>query len=137
MAMVFDDEHEECRPTRIRDRDRKFTSQFCSILECEGIEFRPIPPRSPNMNPHAEVWVQRTKHEVLNHFVIFGENHLRHLISSWLDYYHRFRPHQDLGNAVLTEAAARPESADVVGVDDIVCHEYLGGLLKHYQRKDA
>jgi putative transposase len=88
MSMIFGDEQEKHRPTHIiRDRDKKYTSQFCSILESDGIEFRPIPPRSPNMNPHAEAWVQRTKHEVLNHFIIFGEKHLRHLISSWLEYY--------------------------------------------------
>ena len=74
-------------------RDGKFTVQFCDILESEGIEFRPIPPRSPNMSPHAEAWVQRVKHECLNHFIVFSERHLRHILSHWLDYYHRFRPH--------------------------------------------
>lgn len=113
MSMVFDDEQDEHKPTHvIRDRDSKFTAQFCSILESEGIEFRPIPPRSPNMNPHAEAWVQRTKHEVLNHFVIFGERHLRYLIFSWLDYYHRHRPHQGLGNRLLTGSDRPPESAE-------------------------
>jgi putative transposase len=138
MSMIFGDEHEEHRPTHIiRDRDKKYTSQFCSILESEGIEFRPIPPRSPNMNPHAEAWVQRTKHEVLNHFMIFGEKHLRHLMSSWLEYYHQFRPHQGLGNRLLTDPSPSPESVDVIGLDEIVCHERLGGLLKHYQRTAA
>ena len=85
MSMIFDDEREEYKPTHIvRDRDSKFTTQFCSILEFDGIEFRPIPPRSPNMNPFAEAWVQRTKHEVLNHFMVFGEKHLRHLMDEWV-----------------------------------------------------
>ena len=89
------------------------------------------------MNPHAEAWVQRTKHEVLNHFFIFGEKHLRYLISSWLDYYHRFRPHQGLGNALLTEASPPRESVDMTATEHIICHERLGGLLKHYARKAA
>jgi putative transposase len=47
MSGVFADEPEEFRPTHIiRDRDTKFTAQFCSILESDGIEFRPIPPLS-------------------------------------------------------------------------------------------
>jgi hypothetical protein len=51
MSMAFQDEKPEFRPTHIvRDRDTKFTEEFCSVLEAEGIEFRPIPPRSPNMN---------------------------------------------------------------------------------------
>jgi hypothetical protein len=89
------------------------------------------------MNPHAVAWVQRTKHEVLDHFFIFGEKHLRHLIFSWLDYYHRFRPRQGLGNALLTEASPSPKSVDTIATEDIVCHERLGGLLKHYQCKAA
>lgn len=81
--------------------------------------------------------MQRTKHEVLSHFIIFGEKHLRHLVSSWLDYYHRFRPHQGLGNKLLTEPSLAPESVDVIDLDEIVRQELLGGLLKHYQRAAA
>jgi hypothetical protein len=44
ISMIFDDEQEQYSPTHIiRDRDSKFTAQFCSILESEGIELRPIP----------------------------------------------------------------------------------------------
>lgn len=47
MSQVFVEEPKESRPTHIiRDRDTKFTAQFCSILESDGIEFRPIPPLS-------------------------------------------------------------------------------------------
>ena len=91
MSMMFAEEPAEFRPTHIiRDRDTKFTAQFCSILETDGIEFRPIPPRSPNLNPYCESWVGRTRAEVLNHFIVFGENHLRHILACWLTYYHRF-----------------------------------------------
>jgi hypothetical protein len=56
MSMVFAAECAESQPTHIiRDRDSKFTAQFCSILEADGIEFRPIPPRAPNLNPFANV----------------------------------------------------------------------------------
>ena len=44
MSMVFAQEPAKFRPTHIiRDRDSKFTAQFCSILELGGLEFRPIP----------------------------------------------------------------------------------------------
>ena len=102
MSMIFAEEPAEFRPTHIiRDRDSKFTEQFCSILETDGIEFRPIPPRSPNLNPYAESWVGRTKAECLNHFIVFGENHLRHIIKSWLTHYQFARPHQGLGNVPI------------------------------------
>ncbi len=67
----------------------------------------------------------------------FGEAHLRHILSNWLVYYHQFRPHQGLGNVVLTMPAQPPASEDVLGPDVVVCHEWLGGLLKHYERKAA
>jgi putative transposase len=136
---MFFDEQGETKPTHIiRDRDTKFTAEFCSILECDGIEFRPIPPRSPNLNPHSEAWVQRTKHEVLNHFLVFGERHLRYILSSWIQYYHEFRPHQGLGNVLLDERdKSPPELSDVVPLGTISCYELLGGLLKHYVRKAA
>jgi putative transposase len=123
MRMIFDDEPADHRPTHIvRDRDSKFTAHFCSILEDDGIEFKVIAPMSPNMNPFAEAWVQRTKQEVLDNFIVFGEAHLRFLLREWLTYYHEFRPHQGLGNVPISE---------------IVCHDRLGGLLKHYERKAA
>ncbi|MHB8863304.1 MAG: transposase family protein [Pirellulaceae bacterium] len=55
LCMLFDEQGDR-RPNHIvRDRDTKFTAQFCSILEAENIEFRVIPPRSPNMNPFARI----------------------------------------------------------------------------------
>lgn len=138
LSMFFDEQGEK-KPTHIiRDRDTKFTAQFCSILESDGIAFRPIPLRSPNLNPHSEAWVQRTKHEVLNHFLVFGERHLRFILESWLQYYHQFRPHQGLGNVLLNERdKASPELLDVVPLGKIICQESLGGLLKHYEYKAA
>jgi putative transposase len=138
MSMIFDEEPDEYKPTYIvRDRDRKFTTQFCAILEDHGVEFRPIPPLSPNLNPFAEAWVQRTKHEVLNHFIVFGERHLRHLLQEWHAYYHACRPHQGLGNVPITGSLPSPEPLDGFRREDIECHEHLGGLLKHYERKAA
>ena len=85
----------------------------------------------------AEAWVQRTKHEVLNHFIVFGERHLRHILSSWLDYYHRHRPHQGIGNVPISASLPPPEPLEQVGCAELVCHDKLGGLLKHFERKAA
>jgi putative transposase len=110
MSMIFAEEKPEFQPTHIiRDRDTKFTDQFCAIMETDGIEFRPLPARSPNLNPYAESWVGRTKVECLNHFIVFGENHLRSIIKEWVSYYHRWRPHQGLGNVPID--AALPSAA--------------------------
>lgn len=86
------------------------------------------------MNAFAEAWVQRVKRECLDHFIVFGETHLRYLLDCWLDYYHHFRPHQGIGN-VPPEPAHRPTMAmEDAPIGGVVCHEHLGGLLKHYER---
>ena len=77
---MFFQEQEEQKPTHIiRDRDSKLTTQFCSILESKGVEFREIPPLSPNLNPFSERWVQSVKRECLDRFVVLGEGQLRYL----------------------------------------------------------
>jgi putative transposase len=44
----------------------------------------PIPAQSPNGNPHAERFVKTVRTECLDHFVIFGERHLRHLLKEFM-----------------------------------------------------
>jgi putative transposase len=138
MSMVFSEEKPEFQPTHIiRDRDTKFTDQFCAVLETDGIEFRPIPPRSPNLNPYAESWVGRIKAECLNHFIVFGENHLWHIVNEWVSYYHKCRPHQGLGNVPIDTPLPPAAPIEDFRFEDVVCHESLGGLLKHYERRAA
>ena len=93
---------------------------------------RPIPLLSLNLNPFAEAWVQRTKHEVLNHFLVFVEEHLRSILAAWLTYYHQHRPHQGIGNVPIGVELPPEESADDFRMENVVCHESLGGLLKHH-----
>ena len=76
------------------------------------------------------------KHECLDHFVVFGEGHLRHLVREFMDYYHRWRPHQALGN--LPPAMEKPpDPIETIDPGQVVVHERLGGLLKHYERRAA
>jgi putative transposase len=81
--------------------------------------------------------VQSVKRECLDHFMVLGEKHLRHLIQEYLAYYHGPRPHQGLGNVPLGMSSVVPEPVEAMPVGDLVCHERLGGLLKHYERNAA
>jgi hypothetical protein len=59
-------------------------------------------------------------------------------MAGWLEYFHRHRPHQGLGNVLLDEQERPPPRLTDTGPPgEIVCYESLGGLLKHYQRKAA
>jgi putative transposase len=127
----------ENRPTHIvRDRDSKFTKRFCKKLEDKGIQFRPTPPRSPNMNPFAESWVRTVKHECLNHFMVLGEKHVQYLLGEFVAHYPEQRPHQGLANR---PPDAGPLNDEILSFErrELVCHERLGGVLKHFERVAA
>ena len=100
-------------------------------LQTEGIEVIKVGPRAPNLNATIERFFLTLSSEVLDHFIVFGEDHLRHLVSSMLEHYHQERPHQGLG----IELISGPRTADTEG--EIVCEQRLGGLLKHFHRRAA
>lgn len=104
------------------------------MLESEGLEVKRVGPKAPNMNAYAERWVQTMKTECLDHFVVLGEAHLRHLVSEFLAHYHEERLHQAKENQPLS-GIAPPETADVIRCENVVCRERLGGLLKSYSRQ--
>ena len=116
----------------IHDLDTKFTKEFDARLEAEGIEITKVGPAAPNLNAHAERWVLSIKSECLDHFIVFGEDHLRHLVDEYLKYYLEVRPHQGVGNVPLKTHKGEPATDGKV-----VCHERLGGVLKHYGRQAA
>ena len=61
--------------------------------------------------------------------VIFGEAHLRLVLSEFAAHYHMERNHQGLSNDLLL-AVVGPAAND----EAIVCDERLGGILKFYRR---
>ena len=64
-------------------------SAFDAILRNNDAAPRKLPPCSPNLNAYAERFVQTLKHECLNHFIVFGERHLNHVVGEFVDDYHR------------------------------------------------
>ena len=49
-----------------------------------------VGPRAPNLNACAERWAQSLRQECLDHFVILGEGHLRHLLKEYLETWDEF-----------------------------------------------
>ncbi|MBV8936636.1 MAG: transposase [Alphaproteobacteria bacterium] len=58
-----------------------------------GIRDRPITPRSPWQNGHVERLIGSVRRECLDHVVVLGERHLRHLLANYATYYNRVRTH--------------------------------------------
>jgi putative transposase len=71
--------------------------------------------------------------ELLDHFVVGGERHLRHLAAEYLARYNGERPHQGIGNVPLTGTGPDPPDA-LTFRSAVVCPEQFGGLLRHYAR---
>ncbi|MHC4996284.1 MAG: integrase core domain-containing protein, partial [Planctomycetota bacterium] len=114
----------------IHDRDPLYTAKFLEILNHEGVKSVRLPARSPNLNAYAERFVLSIKTECLNRLIIVGEKHLCWVIGQYMEHYHQERPHQGMGNRLLTEW---PES----GSGAVTCQKRLGGLLNSYIREVA
>src|SRR6201993_3355456 len=69
----------------IRDRDSVYG------VRAMGIRDRPIASRSPWQNGHAERLIGSLRQECLDHIVVFGERHLRHVLFLYMDYYNTAR----------------------------------------------
>jgi hypothetical protein len=111
--------------------------KFRQTLESDGLLIIRVGPRKPNLNAHAERFVQSCKVECLDHFVCFGVDHLRYIVSRYVSYYNRRRPHQGRNNRTLPVAAGvEPDTIPFPG-GPVKCESDLGGLLRHYYRAAA
>jgi transposase InsO family protein len=114
---------------RIRDRDGIYGDEARRCLTSLGIEEVVTAPRAPWQNPYVERLIGSIRRECLDHVIVLNERHLRCLLSSYLDYYHRARPHMGLGyNAPESRAVEPPERGRVVA------EPVLGGLHHRYRR---
>src|SRR5262249_19704641 len=77
----------------VRDNDRAYGHVFTTRVTAMGIRDRPISPGSPWQNGIAERLIGTLRRECLNHMVIFGEAHLRRILSAYAVYYNQTRTH--------------------------------------------
>jgi putative transposase len=78
----------------VRDRAGQFTESFDAVLASAGIEAVKIPPRSPQANAYAERFVLTARTEVTDRMLIFGERHLRLMMTKYEAHYNGRRPHR-------------------------------------------
>ncbi len=111
----------------IRDRDGAYGEVFIRRLRSMGIRDRPTSPRSPWQNGFAERLIGSIRRECLDHVVVYGERHLRHVLLSYMNYYNETRTH-------LSLAKDAPLSRTVKRAGRILCRPVLGGLHHQYGR---
>jgi transposase InsO family protein len=116
----------------IHDRDPLFTREFLKIVADAGVESVKLPPRSPNLNAHAERFVRSIKESCLNRMIFFGEESLRTAIQNFVGHYHSERNHQGLANKLIS-----PEPGHLANTGDVKRRQRLGGMLNYYYRVAA
>jgi len=111
----------------IRDRDAVYGDVFIRRLRAMSIRDRPTAARSPWQNGYCERAIGSIRRECLDHVVVFGERHLRHLLRSYATYYNSARTHLS-----VNKDAPMPRTIHAVG--RIVPTPFLGGLHHLYVR---
>src|SRR5215831_139260 len=109
----------------IRDRDGAYGDAFLRRLGAMGIRDRPISARSPWQNGYAERLIGSIRRECLDHVVVFGERHLRHLLLAYQKYYNEVRTHLS-----LQKDAPVPRAVRTAG--HVLSAPILGGLHHYY-----
>jgi len=116
----------------IHDRDPLFTAEFLEILKSTGVQSVKLPPRSPNLNAHAERFVRTIKESCLERMILFGEGSLRKAVHEFVEHYHCQRNHQGLDNRLIL-----PEQLIGDRAGAIQRRQRLGGMLNFYYRQAA
>lgn len=116
----------------VHDRDPLFTAEFLHMLDDVGVKSVKLPPRSPNLNAHAERFVRTIKESCLERMVLFGEASLRAAIQDFVAHYHTERNHQGLANRLIS-----PDPEHLASSGGVQKHQRLGGMLNYYYRSAA
>ena len=112
----------------IHDRDPLFTTAFLNMLADGGVKSVKLPPRSPNLNAHAERFVRTIKESCLERMILFGEESLTAL-HHFVAHYHIERNHQGLANRIIS-----PDPAELRTTGAVQRRGRLGGMLNYYYR---
>ena len=78
-------------------------------------------------NGYAERLIGSIRRECVDHIVVLGERHLRHVLLSYMKYYNEVRTHLSLEKDA-------PVSRAIETVGHILCRPVLGGLHHQYVR---
>ena len=116
----------------LRDRDAIYGEAFRQRVAGMGSEEVLSAPSSPWQNPYAERLIGSIRRDCLNHVVVFGEQHLRRVLTGYLAYYHGSRTHLS-----LAKDAPTPRRVQGVTEGDVIAFREVGGLHHRYERRAA
>src|SRR5260370_41955635 len=111
----------------IRDRDAVYGDVFIRRLRAMCIRDRPTAPRSPWQNGYCERAIGSIRRGCLDHVVVFGEFHLRHLMRPFATYYNEARTHLSINKDP-------PSPRTVHSLGCLLPTPFLGALHRRYVR---
>ena len=114
------------------NRDAIYGDDFRRRVAGMGIEEVVSSPSSPWQNPYAERLIGSIRRDCLNHVVVFGEQHLRRILTGYFAYYHGSRTHLS-----LSKDAPTPRRVQGVAEDEMIAFREVGGLHHRYERRAA
>jgi putative transposase len=116
----------------LRDRDSSYGQDFRKQVDAMGIAEVVSAARSPWQNAYVERVIGSLRRECLDYIVIFNERHLRRILSSYADYYHRSRTHLSLDKDCPDPRPVMPPRSGRV-----VAFPQVNGLHHRYERLAA
>jgi putative transposase len=116
----------------LRDRDAIYGDAFRQRVKGMRIHEVLTAPHSPWQNPFAERLIGSIRRECLDHVVVLGERHLRHVLTGYFAYYRRTRTHLS-----LTKDAPDGRPVEPPELGSIVPIREVGGLHHRYVRRAA
>jgi transposase InsO family protein len=102
---------------------------FDAVLADAGIAVVNIPPRCPRANCFAERFVLTVRTELTDRMLIFGERHLRRILTAYTAHYNTQRPHRALQLPPPRPESPLPEPAH----DRVRRGPVLGGLISEHE----
>src|SRR2546428_2014759 len=113
----------------LRDRDSAYGDAFRRSVRAIGIREILTAPQSPWQNPYAERVIGSIRRKCLDHLIVLGEQHLRSILKSYVNYYNVSRPHLS-----LERNAPVPRSVEPSAFGAVVAVPQVGGLHHLYTR---
>ena len=118
----------------LRDRDSIYGANFRQRLKNMDIKEVVTAPRSPWQNPFVERLVGSIRRDCLNHLIVLNESHLKRILSSYFEYYHKDRTHYGLGKDTPSGRPVQPRPAEGGNLIEL---PRVGGLHHRYEWKQA
>ena len=118
----------------VRDRDTKFTSAFDAVFTDADIRIFKSPPQAPRVNAICERFIGELRRELLDRMLIVNEEHLRTVLTTYLDHHNKARPHRSLGQRTPAQTETKPPEPINLADYRLRRKSILGGLTHEYHR---